>query len=134
MNSVRESVGTGKYFIESIGVFCGEDISISIAGGEKQHIGAVATAIPTNAFKNGQKRSATTNVICIEGHKEDEYAYSAAKTLSTELNCVVTVCVGIHVDNANEEDLKILTDNFNLIIEKLKKSLATRTNNRLNYF
>lgn len=131
MNSIRESVGTGKYFIESIAVSLGEAINISIAGGEKQHIGAVAIAIPTDKFK---KRSATVSVICVEGHKEDEFAYNASKILATELNCVVTVSVGIHVDYANEEDLRILTDNFNEIIEKLKKSLSARTTSKLSYF
>lgn len=131
MNSIRESVGTGKYFIESIAVCCGDAINISIAGGEKQHIGAVAIAIPTDKFK---KRSATTSVICVEEHKEDGYAYNAAKILAIELNCVVTISVGIHVDDANEEDLKILTSNFDFIIEKLKKSLAARNTSRLSYF
>lgn len=123
MNSIRECVGTGKHVIEGIALFCGKDIIISIGGGEKYHIGAVGVAVPNNEINNGKKRSATSSVICVQGHKEDELAHYASKHLATVLNCVVTVSVGIHVDDANEEDINILCGNFKQLIKRLEEAL-----------
>ena len=123
MNSVKECVGTGKYVLEVTAVFCGKDINISIGGGERYHIGAVGVAVPRNEIKNEKKRSATTSVICVQGHKEDEFAHYASKYLATALDCVVTVSVGIHIDDANTEEIKVLYDNFRHLVKKLEKSL-----------
>lgn len=123
MNSITESIGNGKYTIEAAAVYCGKDINISIVGGEKHHVGAVGVAVPRNEIKNGKKRTATASVICIQGHKEDEFANYAAKYLATSLDCVVTVSVGIHIEEANSEDIKILSDNFRKLVKKLEKSL-----------
>jgi len=123
MNKVEERVGDGKYVIKGVAVCCGNDINISICGGETYHIGAVGVAVPRNEIKNDKKRSATASVICVQGHKEDELAHYASKYLATALDCVVTVCVGVHIDDANMEDIELLSDNFNQLIKKIKKSL-----------
>ena len=138
MNTIRENAGFGKHCIKAVAVCSGEDINVSIAGGEKKHIGAVAIGVPRDKTKvsNVNINSATTSVICVQDHKEDEYAYLAAKHLATELDCVVTVSVGIHIDNVVEKDLDILSENFKEIIEKLEKSLLLRNKNKgtLSYF
>ena len=138
MKSIRENVGFGKHAIEAVAICCGEDINISIVGGEKHHIGAIAIGVPRDKTKVSKVNinSATTSVICVQDHKEDEYAYFAAKHLATILDCVVTVSVGIHIDNVVEKDLDILSENFKEIIEKLEKSLLLRNKNKgtLSYF
>ncbi len=138
MNTIRENTGFGKHSISAVAICCGNDINISIAGGEKKHIGAVAIGVPKDKTKvsNVIINSATTSVICVQDHKEDEYAYLAAKHLATELDCVVTVSVGIHIDNVVEKDLEILSNNFKEIIERLEKSLKLRGKNKstLSYF
>jgi gallate decarboxylase subunit D len=123
MNIIKESFGIGKYIIEAVAVCSGKDINITIGGGELYHIGAVAVAVPRNEVKNGKKRSATASVICVQGHKEDEFAHYASKYLATALDSVVTVSVGVHVDNANEEDIKVLYDNFKNLVKKLEKAI-----------
>lgn len=123
MNSIKETVGIGKYAIEGVAICCGKDINISIGGGETYHIGAVGVAVPRTEIKNGKKRSATTSVICVQGHKEDELAHYASKYLATALDCIVTVSVGVHVDDANEEDIKVLYDNFRRLVKIFEKRL-----------
>jgi hypothetical protein len=126
MKSIKESVGTGRYIIEGIAICCGKDINISIGGGELYHIGAVGVAVPRTEIRNEKKRSATTSVICVQGHKEDEFAHYASKYLATALNCIVTVSVGVHIDDADMEDIKILNDNFKNLVKKLEKSLLEK--------
>lgn len=121
MNSTIINFGEGKYSIESYIVSCGKDLNIAIVGGDKHHIGAVSVASPTEKLYNGIKRSATTSVISLQDHKEDQLAYLAAKELATALDCVVAVSVGIHIDNVSMEDIKILNDNFMKLVEKIKK-------------
>jgi hypothetical protein len=124
MDKVEERVGEGKYFIEGVAVCCGNDINITIGGGEKYHIGSVGVAVPRNEIKNGKKRSSTASVICVQGHKEFDFAQYASKYLSTELNCVVTVSVGIHFDDAKWGDIEILENNFKMLIKKFEKSMS----------
>jgi len=124
MKSIKASVGTGKYIVEATAVFCGKDINITIGGGESYHIGAVAVAEPGNVIINGKKRSATTSVICLLDHKEDDLARFAAKHLATVLDSVVTVSVGIHIDDISIEEIKVLDDHFNQLINQLEISLA----------
>ncbi|KMT22890.1 hypothetical protein [Clostridium cylindrosporum] len=135
MNSIRERVGTGKYVVEGFAIWCGEALNITIGGGEKYHIGAVGIAIPSS-LKGENKRSATTSVLCIQEHKEDEYARYAAKHLATALDCVVTVSIGIHIDDVSKEDIEVLSNNFKEIIDKFEKSLSSRTKSKssLSYF
>ncbi len=123
MNSIILKVGEGKYIIESIIVFCGKDLNISIVGGDKPHIGAISIASPTEKLYNGIKRSATTSVISLQDHKEDKLACLAAKKIATALDCVVSVSVGIHIDNVTKQEIEILNDNFMELVEKIKKEL-----------
>lgn len=124
INNFIVSEGTGRYIVEAAVVKCGKDLNVTIGGGEKYHIGAVAIGIPRFEYKNGQKRTASTSVICVQGHREDEVAYKAAKYLATALDCTVTVTVGIHVDGIKPEEFKILMDNINLVLEKIINNLT----------
>lgn len=119
MEIIKAKTGNGKYVIEATAVYCGKDIHLAIGGGEQYHIGAVSVGVPRNEFKNGKKRTATASVICVQGHKEDEFAQFAAKKLATLLDCIVSVSVGIHIDDATIEELGILEKNFSDLIEKL---------------
>lgn len=115
---VKEKVGIGKYVVEGTAVYCGKDIHITIGGGEKYHIGAVSVGVPRNEYKDGKKRTATASVICVQGHKEDEFALKAAKKLATALDCTVSVSVGIHVDDATLDEIKLLEKNYFELVDK----------------
>lgn len=119
MQSFKLSEGTGKCIVEAITVMCGKDLNVTIGGGEKYHIGAVAIAVPRNEFKEGKKRTASTSVICVQGHREDELSYKCAKYLATELDCVVIVTIGAHIDNISQDEFQEILDNVNKILEKV---------------
>lgn len=64
-------------------------------------------------------------MLCVTGHKEDEFARRAAERLAAGLNCVVSVCAGVHIENARPEELTRLAGNLNTlldgVLEKLKE-------------
>lgn len=84
----------------------GNDYSISIYGGDKPHIGAVAFAVPRKSLNTPDKVSATASVLTAVGHMEDLLARALSLKLSSTLNCHIVVSIGIHVDEANKQTLE----------------------------
>ena len=119
LQSIKKSKGSEKYIVEAVVVRCGKDLNVTIGGGEKYHIGAMAIAVPRLEYKDGKKRTASTSVICVQGHREDELSYNAAKYLATELECTVTVTIGIHIDNIVQEEFQILLNNVNNLLDDI---------------
>lgn len=99
-------------------VECGKDLNVSLCGGTRHHIGAVALGYPSGIVGKETLRSATVSVICINGHKDDEIARKAAKYLATEMNSNVSVVAGVHINDANAYEIKTLVDNCMLACNK----------------
>ena len=97
---------------------CGEDLNVSVVGGSKGHIGVCAIA-----FLLGKNIEA--NLTVIDRHKEGALAEDTAKKLTSLFSCVATVSVGIHIDNAEKEEIELLVRNFEqcikILIKKLRK-------------
>lgn len=111
MNNFIFCSGDGNYTVEANVVKCGNDLNITIGGGNEYHIGAVALAVPRFEYKENEKRTASTSLLCVYGHREDELAYHTAKKIATSLDCIVSVSIGIHVDNISSEEINILINN-----------------------
>jgi hypothetical protein len=66
---------------------------------------------------------ATTSVLNLIGHKDDEAAKYVSQTLSSRLNKNVVVTCGIHVDKITNEEINviigILEQLTDFLIEKL---------------
>ena len=75
----------------------GEDICLTLCGGELEHIGAVAVAQPRPSLADPARISATASVIALPGHQEDMLARELALKAATTLNTVVCVACGIHL-------------------------------------
>lgn len=114
MKSVSVSFGEGSYKITGMAVLCGGDVNFSFTGGTKPHIGAVSIAIYEPA-----RDSATVSTVTVYEHRDDQLSSRCAKNAAAFLKCVVTVSVGIHIDHAASEDLKILVCNFNECYQRL---------------
>lgn len=94
--------------------FAGKDIIFIVTGGEA-HIGAVATAY---LDENG------VSVSCkqLPHHKEGELAAKMAETAASKLQVNITVIVGIHIDNATNQQILNLVDNAQI---KFEQALTT---------
>lgn len=113
----------GKYSVSAVVVRCGEDITLTIGGGESPHLGASALAIPRPSLKDPASRSASTSVLCVTGHKEDEFARRAAELLAAEFNCIVSVNAGVHIEYATSEELSRLAMNLENLLNKVVEQL-----------
>ncbi|MDD2219519.1 MAG: hypothetical protein PHO79_00665 [Desulfoplanes sp.] len=79
---------------------------MTVSGGDQEHIGAVALAIPHPSQKDKNKISATVSILAIPGHKEDELAKNVARKIAVALNATVSVSCGIHIDNAETQEIE----------------------------
>ena len=75
----------------------GEDICLTLCGGEQEHIGAVAVAQPRPSLADPARTSATASVIALPGHQEDMLARELALKVAATLNVTVCVACGIHL-------------------------------------
>ncbi len=124
LESLYFKSGDGRYTVEAVVVIDGHDLSVTIGGGTAYHIGAAALAVPRPSLDDPGIISSSASVICVTGHKEDDLARSAALQLSSRFNCVASVNVGLHVDDATAEDIQQLIHNFNTLVKDIISRLA----------
>jgi hypothetical protein len=121
------ATGEGDYRIDARVALCGRDVTVTVGGGTRPHVGAVAVAFSQPSLKDPARRSATASVIAVPGHKEDEIAREAALQLSRALDATVVVSAGLHVDDATPEEIEALVANFRRLIDVIQAELtATR--------
>lgn len=121
----KETVGEGKHQLESVVTITEEGLNIYLGGGEKAHVGAIIISQPRLSLTGDGSISCTTSVINLLNHKDDKIAIPLAEELCKEINQVVVVTAGVHVDNAGVEDIKILLDNSNVMISRLKDRILS---------
>ena len=128
---IRIKTDDNAYSLEAFVKKIGNDLLVSIWGGEIPHIGAVAIAQPRPSLKDPRIRSATASVFCYPGHKEDVIAKETAERLSAALDTNVTVTAGAHWDNIDESGIKAVLENnrqlVTMIIKKIKAGSPKKT-------
>lgn len=115
-------------------VFCrvfntGAGLIVHLLGGTKPHVGAVALGIPRPSLK-GQGRSATTSVLTVLNHKDDELARPAATDLAAGYNCPVVVIAGVHIDTATPAELALIQANARHAVQGILKVGARECRNQ----
>lgn len=109
--------GRVKIYLKSI--LIGEDLCAIISGGDSPHIGCVTLSVPRPSLANSNVISATTSILNLVGHKDDEAAKYVSNMLSSKLNKNVVVTCGIHLDNITEEEINITIELLKELTEKL---------------
>jgi hypothetical protein len=100
---IGENYNSARIALQAVAM--GADLAICLSGGERPHIGAVAVAQPRPSLSDPARISATTSVIALLGHKEDELARHVAGRVAAAANCVVTVACGIHYEKLSAEQI-----------------------------
>ncbi len=115
-----------KYEIVIKGYKCGQDYSFTICGGESHHIGAVALACVRPFDPKLGRNSSSVSVITAHDHKDDEVAREMASFFANALGCRVSVSAGIHIDNAQIDEIKRLLVNcrqgFEQLLQQIQKN------------
>jgi len=119
-----ECVNDGKYTIESVVVKTKSGVNIYLGGGEKSHIGTVVVSIPRPSLIGDGSISCTTSLFNLISHKDDILAVPLAEELTKQLNQVVVVSAGVHVEKATSEEITRIKTNLdilkNLILKHFK--------------
>jgi hypothetical protein len=94
----------------------GKDWNISVFGGDRPHIGAVALASPENPETPCQ-------LLCLTNHREGDIAKSLASAMANHFSSAVCVSCGIHLDNITRDEIQMVY----IIVEKFISSLQANT-------
>lgn len=108
---IRASAGAGRYRVEGVAVDTGAGVVVSLTGGERPHVGAVGLGVPRPALHDPGRTSATSSVLTVTGHRDDELAKPLAELMARRLGQIVVVVVGVHVEDACAEEIAQLSEN-----------------------
>jgi len=122
MKPFSTSVKEGRFLLRASGLLIGQDLSVSIWGGTHPHIGAVALALTRPSLKDKNKTSATSSVLTVLGHKEDQTVKKVSEALSAALGKNVVVTAGIHWDNLKPEEINLII----ALTEKLSRKILDK--------
>jgi hypothetical protein len=119
------SIPEGDYRIHALAVLIGEDLLACLWGGTDPHIGAIALAVPRPSGKDPSITSATSSVLTMLGHKEDQVVKMVSERLSARLNKNVVVTAGIHWDHLDQEAIALILDNCRWLAEQIADLVET---------
>lgn len=103
--------GESRYRVElRIHETDGNGLCLFVSGGEIPHVGGCALAIPRQK-SSGEGWTCDISTLCAPGHKDVILAQRLATTIAVRCLEVVSVTVGLHIENATEEELTLLTNN-----------------------
>ena len=117
--SFQFSAGAGRHRVWGAAFVSQEGLVVTLVGGDVPHVGAVAVSIPRPSLRNARRRSATTSVLAIPGHKEDELARPIAAELARALGRTTVVVAGIHIKRARQEDIERVVGNAGRALEAI---------------
>ena len=105
----------------------GEDLCLTLSGGEVEHIGAVAIAQPRPSLADPTRTSATASVITLSGHKEDMLVRELSLKVAETLNIAVCVICGIHVRHPTPDMLEELLSASRGLVDALLSEIQNTT-------
>ena len=120
---LRVTTGTGKHKLELSGFDTGEGVVAYLIGGELPHVGGVVLATPRLSISGSGDTSCDIYSIPVTGHLDNELGAHVAKELCRNLQVPISITSGIHVDNATENDLRLILENGHTIVQHFLKLL-----------
>ncbi len=86
----------GRLNLRLTAIFMGQDLCVTLSGGDRPHIGAVALS----------QGGAAAAVLTLPGHREDALAHQLAQELASETQATVCLACGIHLDDIHPEEIR----------------------------
>ncbi|KNZ69518.1 hypothetical protein Tfer_1762 [Thermincola ferriacetica] len=119
MQEIRVSSGEGRYKINILAVITGEGIAVTLTGGEKPHVGGTTLSVPRTSLQDQGCLSCDTWITPVPGHKDAEMAASVGERLCRETGLVAAVVAGVHIDGAEDWEIRQLVANASVAADKL---------------
>jgi len=95
----------------------GDDIHITLQGGENPHIGCVVLAVPRPSMEGNGTRSSTASVLNVTGHKDEILCRWLAEQMAARENAVTVCCGGFHMDHITKEQIREVKEAVEEIIK-----------------
>ena len=118
------SAGDGRLTVTGALTLTNGGCVLQLYGGTHEHIGSVTVSVPRPSLLDRDRTSVTSSVINLPSHKEELVGRPAAEMLAVALDRPVVCVSGIHVDNATNEDFRLLAgyseDVVRLLMQKLQ--------------
>lgn len=111
--SITLEARRGRLHLRLTALFLGQDLCVTLSGGDRPHIGAVAL---------GQS-GAAASVISLPGHREDALARRLTQELAAETQATVCLACGIHLDNIRPEEIRDALELADGLIQRLRSHL-----------
>lgn len=99
--------GSGKYKVWLEVKKIEKDIVFILGGGEQSHIGGVVICQPTEK----------PQVIRLSGHLDDIVLQPLAEAACKKYKATVVAVGGIHIDNADKQEIKLIVKNCKELIK-----------------
>ncbi len=126
---IEAKYGEGRYQITIEGfATAGHGLCLLMTGGDLPHNGGTVVASPrmkSNA-KHENDRTADLWVSGVPGHKDTEIGMPIAKLLATSLNEAISLTIGIHLDHASLDEIKLVCDNCQKAAQVLIRSYQAK--------
>lgn len=84
----------------------GEDWLIALTGGKKPHIGCMVMALPRPSLTGNGQMSATSSVVNVTGHKDEELCRILAERMAKKKGAVTVCTGGFHMDHIREDEIE----------------------------
>ena len=83
----------------------GEDLVISVEGGQKPHIGCVIQSVPRPSLTGDGNFSATSSVLNLTGHKDEYLCRKLSEQICAACQTTVVCTGGVHIDQITKEEI-----------------------------
>jgi len=113
------SSGRGKYRLTALVAAAGDDLVISIIGGDRPHVGAVAAAYCAASAGSGERPDVSASVITLPGHREDGIARMTALKLAKRFGVNVAVTAGMHWDGISKAGIAAVVKTAALLCDEI---------------
>lgn len=119
MTSMHFATSLAQQKLQLVATSLGRDMNIALFGGDRAHIGAMALAQNRPSLQTPGKVSASTSVITVCGHKEDQLAKYVAEQVAVKIDAIVTVSCGIHFDDIDYATLNAIPTAVDSLMNQL---------------
>jgi hypothetical protein len=123
MKRFMVEISKGRFKIHGFVQEMGQDILVSIWGGNRPHIGAIGMAIPRPSLKDPNKWSATSSNFTFVGHKEDLLVKKISEKIASHLRRNVVVIAGVHWDDTTSKEIKMIENLIQKMSDQILKKL-----------
>lgn len=119
ISTIHEKIEDGRYTLEAMLTITDDGIMLLLCGGDKPHIGTVVMSCSRPSIKGREAISCTTSVINRLSHKDDIILVPLAEAICKKADTVVVASGGVHIDGAEESDIKRLMNNMEILTKEI---------------